>query len=195
MAEFEWDDEGRVTRVIVDVRDWQAVCEPRFARWSIGHYPVPDVADWAQSCAARPAGQPNLGLLGPPGSMKSSLAWAVLRVAHEASLSVLGGRTSVLMRRAADWDDPTVQVDDLVNVDVLLLDDIGAMPLRPESATALDEVVDGRYSALRPIVWTSNTDLATLRTAVGVALWERLVDGATIKELSGHARDVPGGHQ
>lgn len=144
---------------------------------------LPQLDAWARHQAGR-----NLVITGPVGTGKSHAAAAVVRHAF--------------MERGADvaWylvakllDDlrpsgPLDTLDDLIDVDLLVLDDLGAEKASEWTAERLYVLVAERWSQERPTVVTTNLD-STLAAAVGPRLFSRLVgSSAVVVRLAGKDR-------
>lgn len=71
-----------------------------------------------------------------------------------------------------------------IDLDVLVIDEIGRSPISSHGADRLFEIIDGRYKQCRPTIAISNLPLvgkdiqdASLRTVLGDAAISRLSDG------------------
>jgi DNA replication protein DnaC len=148
----------------------------------------PQVRDWVQQFLDDPAACPSLLLLGPVGTGKSHQAIGALRG------SVLG---SAKNRRPLTWhytthpklnadlrpapDDTHLAVyDQCEQVDLLVLDDLGAGKATDWTADTLYRLVDTRWAYQRPIVATTNLTAPELREAVGARVASRLASGVQV---------------
>ena len=101
--------------------------------------------------------------LGPPGVGKSHLALALKAIyrghrIYFLTLHDLGTRS----RSAREKNRLPVLLQTLTRrPDLLVLDEVGYVPLEREDATFLFEVVSKRYEALKSIILTSNKSYGT----------------------------------
>lgn len=120
----------------------------------------------AEHYAAAPEGW--LVLAGTPGVGKSHLAAAI---AHE--VTALGGRTFFLLvdrlldhLRATYAPESEVSVDELaslvVEADLLVLDDLQRISVRPWARAQLFKLLDQRYTHEAPTIFTTNLTSAAL---------------------------------
>ena len=132
----------------------------------------------AQRFAQEPSGW--LVISGPSGCGKTHLAAAI------ANRCIQGGRAVLFMvvpdlldhLRAAYQPDSEVGYDDLFellrNAPVLVLDDLGVQSATPWAEEKLFQLINHRYSAQMPTVFTTNLDLGSF----GPRLQSRLSDAA-----------------
>ena len=131
-------------------------------------------------------------LLGGTGTGKTGLACSVAnRVMREFGATAMFTSAYGAVRHMRDtWGrrDRTEReaLDDLVNVDLLILDEVGASVGSDAELTALFEVLNGRYAARQPTMLLSNLPLedrevdgvkrSGLRTYLGGRIMDRFAD-------------------
>jgi len=143
-----------------------------------------DLAEWA----ANPDGR-NLLLLGPVGTGKTHAAVAACRPAHDRGLDVAYWPTGKLLDVLRPTDGPDrIEIDDVVDVDRLILDDVGVERPTDWTAERLDLIIDGRWAEVRPTVLTTNLRLDALRERLGARGYDRLTGSAIALQLSGDTR-------
>lgn len=101
----------------------------------------------------------NLVLLGPPGVGKTHLAIALGIVTAHLGYRIYFANAIELGRRMAKAmaDGKLVrEMNNLVRPTLLILDEIGYLPLDPVQASLLFQVVAQRYDKKQPIIVTSN---------------------------------------
>lgn len=110
----------------------------------------------ASTYAEQPAGW--LALVGPVGSGKSHLAAAVANAYGERGEVAYASTPAMLRYIRAGFADRTAdaRLEDLIAVDLLVLDDIGAEQLTGWSEPLVYDLLNARYLAERPTVLTTN---------------------------------------
>ena len=137
----------------------------------------------------------NILFLGPPGVGKSHLAvgLALKAIAQGHRIYFLSVHDLVTRSRAARAKN---RLDNLQRIllrpDLLVLDEIGYLPLEKEDATFLFEVVSRRYEKLKSIILTSNKSYAHWGDIfpdpiLATALLDRLLHHATTVNIKGES--------
>lgn len=100
----------------------------------------------------------NLSICGPSGTGKSHFCESLGRAAVETGMSVswftieqLGG----LIRRARADDTVSKAIDRLIRTDLIIVDDIGLLPISPDAAEGFYRLVDAAYEK-RALAVSSN---------------------------------------
>jgi DNA replication protein DnaC len=137
----------------------------------------------------------NLYLWGPCGVGKTHLAYDMARRAFEETLSVAILSAWQLTRRVRMREPALEQgaIDELVNVEVLVLDDLGAGSDTAYARQILQEVLDGRTFADRAgLVVTGKYSLDDLAHKLGDdSIPSRLAGLCQVIELRGPDRRIP----
>ena len=137
----------------------------------------------------------NLLFLGPPGVGKSHLAVGLALKAIEAGHRIyfLTLHDLVAKARAARSKSrlDTFQ-NTLVRPDLLVIDEVGYLPLEQHDATLIFETVSKRYEKLKPIILTSNKTYASWGDffpdpVLATALLDRLLHHATTISIRGES--------
>lgn len=118
-------------------------------------------ADWNEtaSCVARPVQdalktlewvtrRENLCVCGPSGTGKSHLCEALGQAAIDAGMTVAWSTLEdlgILVRRHRVDDTITRALTRLTRADLIIIDDIGLLPVSPDSAEGFYRLVDGAY--------------------------------------------------
>ena len=137
----------------------------------------------------------NILFLGPPGVGKSHLAvgLSLKAIAQGHRVYFLSVHDLVTRSRAARVKN---RLDNLQRIllrpDLLVLDEIGYLPLEKEDATFLFEVVSRRYEKLKSIILTSNKSYAGWGDIfpdpiLATALLDRLLHHATTVNIKGES--------
>lgn len=202
-AELDAEADAEHVRRIEDVREqrWRDVCPQRFhgatLEWVEREHgrPVVDVLDRWRNSAPRP----NLVLLGPVGTGKTSAALSVCRADwYDRGLSCEFWPIVELLDGLRP--DGGTEVADLTDVPRLIIDDLGAEKSTEWTTERLYAVVNRRWLEERPTVVTSNLPATrasapaeyegdTLEDVIDSRLFSRLIgDGATVVQLTGRDR-------
>ncbi len=168
---------------------WSSRCPERFTQATIDGLDDlvrVDVTEWATAPTGR-----NLLMFGAVGVGKTHAALAAARhrwcvdgddVTFWPIVEMLDA-----LRPSADAGDQTFR--QMLDVDLLVLDDLGSEKATDWTAERLFAVVNRRWMEKRPIIATSNLDPAGLRAAVGTRTFSRLMgDGAVIVGVGGEDR-------
>lgn len=184
-AAREAEEQALVQRRWRDDR-WRRTVPARFVDAHVGQL------DGHLAHAATWDGRENVILLGPVGVGKTHTALAVARTAHDRGAAVTFTSTARFLddiRAEMDNGDGTaIAMRRAIDVDVLVLDDLGVERPTDWSRERLDVLIDGRWSEGRPTIVTSNASPDVLRAAVGPRAWSRLDDGALLVRAPGNDR-------
>lgn len=137
----------------------------------------------------------NILFLGPPGVGKSHLAigLALNAIQHGHRVYFLSLHDLITKSRMAREKYRLDKLQNsLVRPDLLILDEIGYLPLEAQDATFLFEVVSKRYEKLKPIILTSNKTFADWGDIfpdpiLATALLDRLLHHATTVNIKGES--------
>jgi DNA replication protein DnaC len=137
----------------------------------------------------------NILFLGPCGVGKTRLAVGISLKAIEEGFRVyfLTLHDLVTRIRAARARDRLhVLMSSILRVDLFVLDELGFLPLEPEDATFLFEIINKRYQNAKSTIVTSNKSFAQWGeifpdTTLAVALLDRLLHHATTINIRGES--------
>lgn len=180
--------EGEVQSGLAAVRAnlWRQQIPNRFQWAELEHFSGEvhrELASWS----AQPAGR-NLVLFGPVGAGKTHAAVAACRKAHFDGLSVEFWPLVELLDQLRPGGDPEM-FDRLVDVDRLIIDDLGAERSTEWTDERLYAVINRRWLEELPTVATTNLTPAALEESLGARAFSRLVGSdAVALQLSGPDR-------
>lgn len=187
---IEADEIAEARRLgIAAARDasWHRLMPQRFHRAALADLrPSPAtraIGEWATDPGGR-----NLVLLGPVGVGKTHAAVAACRPAHDRGLSVRFAPVIELLDALRPSSPDEVSLGEIVDIDRLIIDDLGTQRDTDWTAERLDAVINRRWLEGRPTVVTTNLDPDTLADRLGERTYSRLVGGAVIARLSGEDR-------
>lgn len=183
------DDEMRRLRMAgkreMTAQRWAAIIPKRFLKAALGDLTSQEATplrDWA--CAEA---SPNLLLLGAVGTGKTHAAVAACRVPHGLGASVAFWPVVELLD-ALRPNGPAGTWDELVNVDRLIIDDLGTERPTDWTHERFGALINRRWLEERPTVATTNLSLTDLEAAIGARTYSRLAGGALILQLTGEDR-------
>lgn len=122
---------------------------------------------------------------GTPGTGKSLLAMIVLQeicqLAHGCRYTTCQG---LIQSIRATWGKDgegreREVVDEFAEVGFLVIDEIGVQAGTDNEKALLFEIIDRRYSDMRPTLFVTNLDKAEFQAFIGDRLWDRLVEVAS----------------
>lgn len=121
------------------------------------------VRRWAADVAA--GSTDSLMLKGPNGTGKTTQACAALMALAGSMRGEFATMTGILGEVKATYSGPGSErraVARWRNVPLLVVDDLGKENVTPFALAMMYAVIDGRYQAMRPTVYTTNDDSASL---------------------------------
>ena len=128
----------------------------------------------------------NVILIGPSGTGKSHLSQALANIAVKMGYKVLFKQTHKLLNtlnsRRADGGYPQY-MRTLQNLDLLIIDDFGLMPLTHQNANDLYEIIQERYERKSTVV-TSNRSMREWDEVFG----NQLMASAALDRLTHHSQ-------
>jgi len=155
-----------------------------FDAWDHEASPIPKPTQQALRTLEWLGRAENLCICGPSGTGKSHLAEALGHLAIDRGKTVawhtLESLTALQHRHRAD-NSITKAINRLIRVDLIIIDDIGMLPVGPDAAEALFRVVDAAYEK-RSIALTSN-----IHPAGFDELMPKTLATATVDRLLHHA--------
>ena len=192
-----WCDAGREANRMFDREQaWKKLVPELQRGLTLGGHPNRKVAEsvgqWAGAIPdhSNPKG-PNLILVGPVGTGKTSAAVGAMRVLHFAGAYCIYGTLPFIMeslRPVRPGDDATalrMSIDRVVGAGLLVIDDLGTEKRGEWVAERLTMIVDERHKRNKPTIVTTNIKPDDLPGAVGERIASRLTAGATIVVASG----------
>jgi len=149
-----------------------------------------EVGSWVDAYVTDPAAAESLLLVGATGAGKTYQAFGALRAAVTLRPSTWQATTfadfTASMRPSAK--DPEGSLKALRGADLLLLDDLGAAKHTEWVEEITYRLINARYEAMKPSIFTTNVPLPDLRAAVGDRIASRLVETTTIVPMLGDDR-------
>lgn len=145
---------------------------------------VAEARTWATA-----TGGTNLLLLGPTGTMKTHLAVAAARELYDRSLDVAFWPVVELLDQLRPGGDPEA-LREAMDVDVLLLDDLGSERPTDWTGERLFAVINRRWLEEKPTIATCNLDSPeAMKEALGARTFSRLVgNGSVVIRMAGADR-------
>ena len=134
----------------------------------------------------------GLALLGPVGTMKTSLAVAALQAGLKVGISGLFLTMPSLLDTLFTLKDTNREEwarfeDRLRNVGILLLDDLGAEHSEGWVHTKIDAIVSERYNRMKPIIITSNLTSERLAKTYAARIFDRIRQTSEVVRFSGES--------
>lgn len=168
---------------------WRRIIPSRLAWASLDDFDGdssvgPELRRWAASLDSAS----NLVLSGEVGVGKSHAAVAACRPAFDDGMSVAFWPEVELLDALRPGGDEGLMAR-LVDVDRLVVDDVGAAKVSDWTAERMYALVNRRWLEERPTVFTSNHDMPALRDTVGMRTYSRIVGShAVVLGLGGADR-------
>lgn len=141
--------------------------------------------DWFNHAKAFPLEARNLFVYGPPGSGKTFLCTAIIRMmwnkggtcrfltAQQAASRILFNE----MGRTRNIYDQEEAINRLASIDALFIDELNELDIKDKYINSLKQLVDARSRRRkRGLLIAANVDLKTVATLMGLPLADRLRD-------------------
>jgi len=192
VAEPEEDDRAFMLQRAIDR------CDELFpARYvnAVADHPI--VARWIAAFRANHRRAPSLLLLGPTGVGKTYQAFGALRAAVTCELPLrwhaLTSADLYASLRPRHGHDTEAQLRVYRDAELLFVDDLGAAKPSEFVEETTYRLINARYEACRPSIFTSNLSVEALKETLGDRIVSRLAEMCTRVVLTGDDRRRSGG--
>jgi len=150
------------------------------------------VRQYADQIARHAEAGTGLALLGPVGTLKTSLAVAALQEGLKTGISGMFLTMPSLLDTLFTLKDTNREEwarfeDRLRNVGILLLDDLGAEHSEGWVHTKIDAIVSERYNRMKPIIITSNLTSERLAKTYAARIFDRIRQTSEVVRFSGES--------
>jgi DNA replication protein DnaC len=150
------------------------------------------VRQYADQIARHAVAGTGLALLGPVGTLKTSLAVAALQEGLKAGISGMFLTMPSLLDTLFTLKDTNREEwarfeDRLRNVGILLLDDLGAEHSEGWVHTKIDAIVSERYNRMKPIILTSNLTSERLAKTYAARIFDRIRQTSEVVRFTGES--------
>ena len=150
------------------------------------------VRQYADQIARHVDAGTGLALLGPVGTLKTSLAVAALQEGLKAGISGMFLTMPSLLDTLFTLKDTNREEwarfeDRLRNVGILLLDDLGAEHSEGWVHTKIDAIVSERYNRMKPIIITSNLTSERLAKTYAARIFDRIRQTSEVVRFTGES--------
>lgn len=136
-----------------------------------------DVAAW---CSAFGPSSPSLLILGPTGTGKTFQAYGAIRDLAASGITVDWAAVTLpdmfASLRPRDGAGTEAEFGKLAGVALLVLDDLGAAKVSEWTEEVLYRLINHRYEAMLPGIFTSNVPARELRGVLGARVASRLAE-------------------
>ena len=151
------------------VEQWHNLCPALYLESDRARFP----AAAFEKIMAWQNGAKGLLIHGVTGHCKTRMAWCLLKRLHFEGARIMAFDATSFKHECGSkfYEDPRVGaawIDSLAKSDVLFFDDLGKMKLTETVESELFGLFDARFSAMKPVIVTTNF--------VGVKLNERMTD-------------------
>lgn len=178
-------------------------CDARFpARYRCAVATHPDVLAWVEAAAKSRSQAGGLLLLGATGTGKTHQAYGALRALLPQTVELVEQSGYVGSWYPDDWrattyadlnasmrpsngNDPEATLKANRDTHILMIDDLAAARSSEWVEEHLYRLINGRYEAMRPTIFTTNLSPSDLREAVGDRIASRLAESCTRIVLDG----------
>jgi DNA replication protein DnaC len=122
-------------------------------------------------------------LAGRSGTGKNHLAIAIIMaVMQQGYRAVLIPVSQLIQRIRATWAHDVKETEEeiirkFIDIDLLVIDEIGRQSGSQNEKNLLFQVVDGRYRLVRPTIIISNYSPQKIEQKIGTATYDRLREG------------------
>ena len=151
----------------------------------------PQVQAWAEGYVESPKSSPSLLIVGPTGTGKTWQAYGALRAAVTTPAAPSWEATTFADFTASlrpSAKDPEGNLERYRSAQIMLLDDLGAAKSSEWVEETAYRLLNHRYEAMLPTIFTTNLPLADLREGLGDRLASRLVETCERVVLAGGDR-------
>ena len=150
------------------------------------------VRQYAEQIANHAAVGTGIALLGPVGTLKTSLAVAALQEGLKTGISGMFLTMPSLLDTLFTLKDTNREEwakfeDRLRNVGILLLDDLGAEHTEGWVHTKIDAIVSERYNRMKPIIITSNLTSDRLAKTYAARIFDRIRQTSEVVRFAGES--------
>jgi DNA replication protein DnaC len=176
-------------------------CDKRFPlRYQAAVASDPQVLAWVAEFLHGPSSARSLLLLGPTGTGKTWQAYGAIRALADHPLPTRAGSYRPIRWEGGTFADVMASMRPRLNIDteeelrrkreldLLLVDDIGASKASEWVEETTYRLINGRYEAMRPSIFVSNMPPEEFRTAVGDRIASRLAETCLRVTLRGPDR-------
>jgi DNA replication protein DnaC len=134
----------------------------------------------------------SLCLIGPTGTGKTYTMWGIYRALVDAQMDAIAiNLIEFLDRLRPGGEDESQTLKRLVGAPVLMMDDLGMHKGSEWADERLYLILNARYEAMRPSVFTTNYPVAKWVEVLGARIASRLIEDCRVVEMRGKDRRVP----